>query len=375
MGCKASHHTSNPYHPEKPTWAPGADIDVANAVTHGKATKSKGPSARLASLKTPADDVIHWASGFGESRMLASGSDGWVYIYDSARGIEIGSFRPHHKAVSRVVPVNERTILTSSNDATVKLWSLSGEVEPVLTFTGHAMSVSAMDLLDWTEDGQLPNYLFTGSRDCSVRLWDMATAKELHQKKILRNVVTAVRTIPGQLNVVQASEDLHLRVWDTRTSLDAVHAVRTGPNQLIALDVTQDGFYAVCGSKGFSRENCEVKVFDLRMGLKQLASLPVADQTIEALRVVAPDRCLVASKDGHIRTLSIPDIEIIQDRGPAIGAYSALGVTHLATGELVALAAISSPSGTSLEMLAWPGHVVDKPAVLWATTASDDSEP
>merc|ERR1719240_2332900 len=108
----------------------------------------------------------------------------------------------------------------------------------------------------------------------------MESGRELQQVKILRNVVTAVRRVPNGVAsnaVVQTSEDLQLRLWDcSAAGLRAAMAVRSGPNQLICLDVTDDGLYAVCGSKGFSRENCEVKVFDIRGGLRELYSVPCA---------------------------------------------------------------------------------------------------
>lgn len=79
--------------------------------------------------------------------------------------------------------------------------------------------------------------LCSGSRDYSVRFWDTATAKEIRASADNLNVVTAVKWIPGETIVVQsefncrslssassfllrpstASEDLTLRLWDSRT--------------------------------------------------------------------------------------------------------------------------------------------------------------
>lgn len=56
----------------------------------------------------------------------------------------------------------------------------------------------------------------TGARDYTVRLWDLETADCVQTGKIARNVVTFVRRVPGERAVLQASEDLRLRVWDVR---------------------------------------------------------------------------------------------------------------------------------------------------------------
>ena len=81
-------------------------------------------------------------------------------------------------------------------------------------------------------------FLCSGSRDCSVTLWDVATAQQVATKNIRRNVVplnacehsllslvcahrgtqvTGARWIPGEDAIFQTSEDLRLRVWDAKT--------------------------------------------------------------------------------------------------------------------------------------------------------------
>eukprot|EP00434_Breviolum_minutum_P004688 symbB.v1.2.004131.t1/scaffold232.1/size259024/8 len=104
-------------------------------------------------------------------------------------------------------------------------------------------------------------------------------------------------------------------------------AVRSGPNQLICLDVPEDATFVACGSKGFSRENCEVKIFDFRGSLQQQSALACADQTIEALQCFGRDECLIASKDGHLRALSLPEPKVLWERRGSHLAYTALGLT------------------------------------------------
>lgn len=290
--------------------------------------------------------------------------------------------------MSRVLEGPNGLLFTGSADASVRLWKeadiMAGSQSPAQTFEGHLMWVSDFELLDDWGQGQShtgsAQSLITGSRDCTLRLWDLEGGSTIQQHKILRNVVTAMRRVPagpgsGVGAVVQASEDLQLRLWDTRAGLlkGPSMAVRSGQNQLICLDVAKDGSWVACGSKGFSRENCEVKVFDIRSGLRELTALPCADQNLESLRCVGSDRCLTASKDGQIRALEVPDLRVVAERrGGSDGssAYTAFGVSSPMTGLAgpTALAASVSPEGVGLEMLTWPDQGLESPPTLIATT-------
>lgn len=330
-------------------------------------------------LPRPADDVITSVCAIGDSHFAASGVDGWVHFYNWQEPQLSGRFRAHRKAANRLLPLPNAGLLTASADATVRLWrSGASDVLPApavaggddvqladLTFEGHSMSVSALDLVD---AGAGQAQLVTGSRDCTVRAWDLERGSEIHKQKVLRNVVLALRRLPDTTVVAQASEDLQLRLWDLRSGLQQTDAVHGGPNQLLAMDVSDDGHYVICGSKGFSRENCEVKVYDVRGGLRQLCSVACADQTIEALRVVSGDRCLVVSKDSFVRCLSLPDARLVSEHGPSPACCTALGVQRRPGSGPVALVAASGPEGPSLEMLAWPDvPVMQAPEILSCT--------
>ena len=85
-------------------------------------------------------------------------------------------------------------------------WSRTQEL-PLQTFQGHEMTVSAIDVragdkLIMLMDGIklltflsliMVNadevYLCSGSRDCTVRVWDISTGKVKMQNKISRNLV------------------------------------------------------------------------------------------------------------------------------------------------------------------------------------------
>ena len=55
------------------------------------------------------------------------------------------------------------------------------------------------------------NKICSGSRDNSVRLWDIETGNCLANMGILRNLVTQMKWVPGKTAVAQTSEDKSLR--------------------------------------------------------------------------------------------------------------------------------------------------------------------
>ena len=132
--------------------------------------------------------------------------------------------------------------------------------------------------------------------ECS--LWDVNSAQQVASNATARNLVTALRWLPGEMAVLQGSEDLRLRLWDIRTSNAAsmqlqIRGSFVGHSNIpMDVDVSTDG---VCGApvcflcdicrlvmswfpyfvgltflschKGFDGNGCEVRVWDRRQGV------------------------------------------------------------------------------------------------------------
>eukprot|EP00656_Telonema_subtile_P030924 TRINITY_DN3389_c0_g2_i15.p1 TRINITY_DN3389_c0_g2~~TRINITY_DN3389_c0_g2_i15.p1 ORF type:complete len:164 (+),score=7.59 TRINITY_DN3389_c0_g2_i15:586-1077(+) len=66
---------------------------------------------------------------------------------------------------------------------------------------------------------------------------------------------------------LQTSEDLHLRLWDSR-SMQVVQDIKTDHHFALCCDTSPDGNYFVVGNNGFSssgqHDGCETQVWDLR---------------------------------------------------------------------------------------------------------------
>src|SRR6187549_1207103 len=79
----------------------------------------------------------------------------------------------HELAVVAVaISPDSNYVATGSKDKSAKLWEVSTGRE-VRTFLGHEATVTS---LEFTDDGKT---LITGSNDKSIRFWEVSTGKEL----------------------------------------------------------------------------------------------------------------------------------------------------------------------------------------------------
>lgn len=69
---------------------------------------------------------------------------------------------------------------------------------------------------------------------------DIATSAEVSYSSIPQNVVTDMKAVPGEAAVLQAGEDLQLRLWDTRT-MQLAQVLPQHANIPLSCDVSSDG--------------------------------------------------------------------------------------------------------------------------------------
>eukprot|EP00921_Rhytidocystis_pertsovi_P024151 GHVQ01038810.1.p1 GENE.GHVQ01038810.1~~GHVQ01038810.1.p1 ORF type:complete len:929 (-),score=132.28 GHVQ01038810.1:712-3498(-) len=220
-------------------------------------------------------------------------------------------------------------------------WNYHPLLHTGLHNTSCEQTVSQLQLTAGAASPVFSNYsgghLLSGSRDCTVCLWDLHTQTALSRVKIQRNVVTCCKvynpicpktsSVPASvetLNIssvestahipnevlrhgsttgygedarrgvssfaVQGGEDLSVRVWSLQSAgLSVVQTLSVAPNQPSACDVTQDGKYIIVGTKGFDQQSCLLHVFDIRKSSKPIHSVvPGFTHTISALLSIPP---------------------------------------------------------------------------------------
>ena len=162
-----------------------------------------GAIARLGTVRLRHEGGVDAVVFSPDGKTLASASeDKTVRLWEVAGGKEIRQLRGHQDRVCRVVfSPDGKTLASASEDKTVRLWEATSGKE-IRQFLGHQYGVSSVA---FSPDGKT---LASASRDHTVRLWDAASGEEIRQFQGHHNAVFSVAFSPDGKILASASEDL-----------------------------------------------------------------------------------------------------------------------------------------------------------------------
>ena len=170
-------------------------------------------------------------------------------IHASAQNLETVIQKGHELAVLTVaVSPDSNYVATGSRDKTVKLWELSTGRE-VRSFLGHSASVNQ---LDFSSDGK---YLISANGDATAIIWEVATGKELFSVKPDDERITDVAYDAKGRFFVTVGFGQKVRVWDaiTKKKITEMNADGyAGSGGLIHAAISPDGNWLAVGEDGFT---------------------------------------------------------------------------------------------------------------------------
>ncbi|MBA3036102.1 MAG: protein kinase [Desulfobacterium sp.] len=151
------------------------------------------------------------------------------------------SFTGHSDSVTSVsLSYDGRYALSGSRDNTLKLW----EVETgkcLHTFEGHIDSVESVSLM---ADGK---YALSGSKDKTLKSWEVETGKCLHTFEGHSNWVTSVCLSTDGRYAVSGSMDKTLKLWEIETG-KCLRTFEGHSHWVSSVCLSSDGRYALSGS-------------------------------------------------------------------------------------------------------------------------------
>ena len=187
----------------------------------------------------------------------------------------------HTRWVTAVdISPDRRRVVSGSRDNTLRVWNLvSGE--SLHTLEGHEDYVEAVAI---TPDGR---QVVSGSVDKSLRVWDLASGECLRTLEGHTGGVTAVVITPDGRQVVSGSWDNTLRVWDLASG-ECLRTLEGHKLEVVAVAITPDGRQVISGSLDGT-----LRVWDLASG-EYLHTLKGHKDWVNAV-AISPDRRRVVS--------------------------------------------------------------------------------
>jgi serine/threonine-protein kinase len=188
------------------------------------------------------------------SRLLSSGYDNTVRLWDLATGQELRRFVGHKGVVHGLAFLPDgMQIITSGSDGTVRLWDVETGKE-VRQFTGHEGPVQCLAL---SSDGK---QLLTGGRDKTLRLWDVETGKPIRQLEGHKDSVESVVFAADDRHALSGGGEPAVYYWDVEAG-KVVHRLEIPEDSAMKVALSRDGRLALAGTTGGF-----VYVWDLESG-------------------------------------------------------------------------------------------------------------
>ncbi|XP_046844524.1 WD repeat-containing protein 31-like [Xenia sp. Carnegie-2017] len=225
------------------------------------------------------DDRVSCVAAYKPGWCVSGSTDCTVGVFNFDDGKLCTRWKAHEKDITKVhcgCNHGQNTIFTSSRDKTIKSWLIDENNSPQLqcVYHGHELVTTTIHT---NSDCSL---LCSGSRDNSLRIWDVERAQCLKMSMITRNLITSLKWFPKDDLIAQTGEDKMLRIWDSR-SVDVAYTFPPKQYFGTCCDVSTDGFYILTSSIGFNGSGCEVILWDVR-GKRQLYSYLGHQQTVSS---------------------------------------------------------------------------------------------
>jgi WD40 repeat protein len=211
------------------TWSPDGER-VATIDGKGINVLDARSGALVRSFRTTTDQFPEEVVFSPDGQRVAVAGDGVGFIARIATG-EVVKLPGRHDLFNALTSVrfcpSGACVVTTSDDDTARLWSLSGR--ELATLRGHTADVSAAA---FSADG---HYILTESKDSTARLWSARSGAQLAVLRGHDGEITGAHLLAGGNRVLTTSSDGTGRVWDPGVVVlqghrDAVSDARFSPD-------------------------------------------------------------------------------------------------------------------------------------------------
>ncbi len=187
----------------------------------------------------------------------------------------------HSDSVQSVVySPDGRYLASGSRDKTIKIWEVATGKE-LRTLTGHSSWVSSVV---YSPDGR---YLASGNGDNTIKVWDVVTGTELRTLAGYSGWVWSVAYSPDGRYLASGSYDNTIKIWEVATGKE-LRTLTGHSSVVLSVVYSPDGRYLASGSSDKT-----IKIWEVATG-KELRTLTGHSREVMSV-VYSPDGRYLAS--------------------------------------------------------------------------------
>jgi WD40 repeat protein len=184
-------------------------ISESYTIEAGKALQQALQASRLqltlSGHNGPVYDVAFNPDG---TRLITTGADGLIKVWDIVTGRELQTLSGHTGIVYGAAFNSEGTVLaTAGEDRTVRLWNISSGQE-IRILKGHTDEV--LDVT-FSPDG---TRLATASQDKTVKIWNISSGQAILTLTEHTSRTRSIDFSPDGIHLATASDDGTAKIWD-----------------------------------------------------------------------------------------------------------------------------------------------------------------